>query len=565
MSTTVLEFTLRAVDEASSKFEQVARNTETLGNRVQKGLMIGTGAVLAFDAAALGVGDHLVKAGEGAEAADSRIHQIIKSMGQFKGQTSEVADRIEKLAEKTSLNTGIDADQIKATQAKLLTFKDLAATAGQVGGAFDRTTQAAIDMQAAGFGDSASNAVKLGRALNDPVHGVTALTRVGVTFTAGQKEQIKAMVDAGNTAGAQDLILKSLESRVGGTAAATATGSSKMAAGWKQVEESLGKALLPTFNKLVSFLDKNVFPAIKQFADFVGKNPVIIEVLVGALAALTIGLVIATAVVWAMNAAMFANPVTWIILGIMALIAIVVLLVLNWDSVVKFITKIWNGFIGWITGVLKGFVGWWNGLWKGLFGFVSDVWNGFVGWIKGVWNGFVGWIMDGIKAYSSFWLGIWKGIGDVFKNVWNGIADFGKGVWNGIVGFVKGGVNGVLHAINGIIDGINGVAALGKAIGINVKLSHIPYLADGGVVTGPTIAMIGEAGPEAVIPLSRARGQGLLGSGGGSGGAAPLHIHIDGPVYGSPSAYAQSIVTTLTDAARKGHIPANALSTALTG
>jgi len=550
VSTTVLEFTLRAVDEASSKFEQVARNTESLGNRVQKGLMVGTGAVLAFDAAAIGIGDHLVKAGEGVEAADARIKNIVTSMGQFKGQTSEVADRIEKLAEKTALNTGIDAEQIKQTQAKLLTFKDLASSADKVGGSFDRATQAAIDMQAAGFGDASSNAVKLGRALNDPIKGITALTRVGVTFTAAQKEQIAALVAGGDKAGAQDLILKSLETRVGGTAAATATGSSKMAQGWKQVEESLGKALLPTFGKLVNFIDKNVLPAVKGFGDWAQKNPAIIQILVAAVAALTIGLVIATAVVWALNAAMFANPVTWIILAIVALIAIIVLLVMNWDSVVKFITKIWGGFIGWITDVLKGFMGWWRDLWKGAFGFVSDVWNGFVGWIKGVWNGFVGWIMDGLKAYVSFWQGVWKNVGDVFQNVWNGVSSFVKGVWNGIVGFVKGGVNGVLHAINGIIDGINGVAALGKAIGINIKLNHIPYLADGGVVTGPTLAMIGEAGPEAVIPLSRAKGQGLIG-GPAAGGPVTVSLTVNGFV-GSDQQIAQKFMHLLTNAARSG-------------
>ncbi|HWU31442.1 MAG TPA: hypothetical protein VN108_01140, partial [Marmoricola sp.] len=365
MSTTVLEFAIRAVDEASSKFEQVARNTESLGSRVQKGLMVGTVAVLGFDAAALGVGDHLVEAGEGAQAADARIQNIVKSMGQFKGATSEVADRIEKLAEKTSLNTGIDEDQIKLTQAKLLTFKDLSSSADQVGGAFDRATQAAIDMQAAGFGDAANNAVQLGKALNDPVTGLNALRRAGITFTAQEKDQIKAMVAAGDSAGAQNLVLKAIEKQVGGTAAATATGSSKMAAGWKQVEESLGKALLPTFSKLVDFIDKNVLPAVKGFADWAQKNPVVIQILVAAIAALTVGLVIATAVVWALNAAMFANPITWIILGIVALIAIIVLLVLNWDTVVKFITKIWNGFIGWITGVLKGFAGWWHDIWAG--------------------------------------------------------------------------------------------------------------------------------------------------------------------------------------------------------
>jgi hypothetical protein len=81
-------------------------------------------------------------------------------------------------------------------QAKLLTFGELAKSADQAGGAFDRATKAAIDMGAAGFGTAEMNAVQLGKALNDPIKGVAALAKSGVTFTEQEKEKIKTLVES---------------------------------------------------------------------------------------------------------------------------------------------------------------------------------------------------------------------------------------------------------------------------------------------------------------------------------------------------------------------------------
>src|SRR5690606_2788367 len=117
---------------------------------------------------------------------------------------------------------GVDQNAIKATQAKLLTFKNIAGTADEVGGAFDRATAAAVDLEAAGIGSAEQSAVQLGKALNDPVKGISALNRVGLTFTENEKAKIKAMQESGDMAGAQSIILAALEAQVGGTAEATA-------------------------------------------------------------------------------------------------------------------------------------------------------------------------------------------------------------------------------------------------------------------------------------------------------------------------------------------------------
>src|SRR5258708_1908746 len=92
--------------------------------------------------------------------------------------------------------------------------------------------------------DSVSEAreSQLVKALNDPIHGVTSLMRVGVTFTAQQKEQIKTLVDTGHTMDAQKVILAELTKEFGGSAAAQATASDKAKVAWKNVEEQVGTA-----------------------------------------------------------------------------------------------------------------------------------------------------------------------------------------------------------------------------------------------------------------------------------------------------------------------------------
>ena len=185
--------------------------------------------------------------------ANARILQVATSMGLFGNQTAIVADRLQKLARATALQTGVDANSIKMTQAKLLTFKELAATADVAGGAFDRATAAAIDMAAAGFGEASANAVQLGKALNDPIKGITALARSGISFTDQEKEKIRTLVESNRMLEAQSTILSAIETQVKGTAAATANASDRMKEGMRVVKEEIGRGLAPAFESLATY------------------------------------------------------------------------------------------------------------------------------------------------------------------------------------------------------------------------------------------------------------------------------------------------------------------------
>jgi hypothetical protein len=229
----------------------------------------------------------MVAAGEAAATSNARIAQINKSMGLFGDTTAIVNKRITDYAEATARATGIDQNQIKLAQAKLLTFKELAVSADEAGGAFDRATQAAIDMGAAGFGDAATNAVQLGKALNDPIKGVTALAKSGVTFTEQEKDKIKTLVESNKLLEAQDMVLKAIEMQVGGTALATANDSDKMKVAFSQLSESIGLTLLPIFQKFTAIMLK-----VSQFA---AENTTVIVILGGVIAGLAVAVLAANA------------------------------------------------------------------------------------------------------------------------------------------------------------------------------------------------------------------------------------------------------------------------------
>jgi phage-related protein len=235
-----------------------------LGKSAKKLAKIGAVAFAAVGGAALVMGKKLIDAGERASTANARIEEITKSMGLFEGSTDKVTDRLVKLAEKTARLTGVDQNLIKQGQALLSTFKNVAKDADTVGGVFDRATQAAIDLAAAGFGSVETNAIQLGKALEDPMKGLAALGKSGVTFTADQKKLIKSFVDTGDIASAQELILLAVEKQVGGTAEATANASDIMKVAWSQLQEQLGLKLLPVFEKFTKFIVESVLPTMER-------------------------------------------------------------------------------------------------------------------------------------------------------------------------------------------------------------------------------------------------------------------------------------------------------------
>jgi hypothetical protein len=253
----ISEYDKRGQNDAETGLNKLGKSAKRLAK-------IGAAAFAAVGAGALVMGKKLLDAGERAATSNARIEQITKSMGQFEGATDQVTDRLVTLAEKTAKLVGVDQNLIKEGQALLLTFKSVSADADKVGGVFDRATKASIDLAAAGFGSVTSNAVQLGKALEDPIKGLAALGKSGVTFTEEQKELIKTLVETGRVAEAQEIILAAVETQVGGTAEATANASDRMQVAFSLLQEELGQKLLPVFENFATFFIDTLIPRMEQ-------------------------------------------------------------------------------------------------------------------------------------------------------------------------------------------------------------------------------------------------------------------------------------------------------------
>lgn len=194
-------------------------------------------------------------------------------------------------------------------------------------------------------------------------------------------------------------------------------------------------------------------------------------------------------------------PLIAIVSAVAAVIAACVLLVKNWDWVKAKAIEVWdsikekfNQFKEWLGNVFVTD-------WSQKFGFLGDILNAFLAITRG--------IFDSIKRIFG---GIIDFIAGVFtgnwKRAWQGVQDIFGGIMNGLQALVKAPLNGVIGLINAAISGLNKIQLpsidipfFGEVGGWGFDIPKIPYLARGGIIDSPTLAMVGEAGKEAVVPL----------------------------------------------------------------
>jgi hypothetical protein len=260
----------------ASKFQiPIAFKSDPRGLKEAEGALAGFGKKLAgigvAVAGAFAIGavfrfaKESVLAAERAQQFNDILVQVAKTTDAFGTNLTGGTNRLIKFADAQELVIGVEAELIKETQAVLLSFKAVGSSAGEAGGSFDRATKAAFDMAAVLKTDARGSAVQLGKALENPIKGVTALARAGTTFTEQQREQIKVLVESGKLLEAQDLILTEVESQYGGAAEAAALSSEKIKLAFGQVQDALGAALAPAFEKFATFFITEVVPPLTKF------------------------------------------------------------------------------------------------------------------------------------------------------------------------------------------------------------------------------------------------------------------------------------------------------------
>lgn len=176
---------------------------------------------------------------EAAEAAvvGRQTDAVIKSTG---GSANVTKAHLEDLAGALSKVAAVDDEVIQSAGNVMLTFKAVRNEVGEGNDIFDRAIESALDMSAALGTDLQAASLQLGKALANPVQGLTALRRAGVDFTAQQQDQIRTMVAMGDTLGAQRVIMDEVESQFAGSSEAAATGFARLEVAWGNLMEKLG-------------------------------------------------------------------------------------------------------------------------------------------------------------------------------------------------------------------------------------------------------------------------------------------------------------------------------------
>lgn len=235
------------LDSSTKEFKKAQRQFEQIGASMAN---VGKNLTLGVTLPMIALGAKAVQGAKDQAKAVAQVEAALTSMGDASGKTSA---ELAKTADALELRSLFDADVIltKVT-ANLLTFGNVA---GEV---FDRAQQAAIDMATRMGSDPQGAAIMLGKALNDPIKGITALTRVGVQFTDAQKKQIKAFQESGQAAKAQGIILSEVERQFAGAAEAAANTEPlrKAEVAWNQAMDKIGEAILPLIPKISSAIEK---------------------------------------------------------------------------------------------------------------------------------------------------------------------------------------------------------------------------------------------------------------------------------------------------------------------
>ena len=202
---------------------------------------------------------------------------VLKSTG---GAANVTSKRITTMSESLMKLSGIDDEAIQSGQNLLLTFTKIRNETGKGNNIFDQATLAMTNLSVAMGKDLSSSAILVGKALNDPVKGVGALSRAGVQFTASQKDTIKALVDSGNVMGAQKMILKELETQFGGSAKAAGQTLPGQLNILKETFRNVAAGLVTTFIPYLSRAATALLNFVRQFAarpTFEGKVRFVVE------------------------------------------------------------------------------------------------------------------------------------------------------------------------------------------------------------------------------------------------------------------------------------------------
>ena len=200
------------------------------------------------------------------------------------------------------------------------------------------------------------------------------------------------------------------------------------------------------------------------------------------------------------------SPMGLVCIAIFAIISIGIYLITHWDELKAKCIEVWNK----IKEKFNSFKDWLGNVfatdWSKKFGGFGDILNGFLANVRNIFKS----VKQIFKGIIDFIAGTFTGN---WRRAWNGVKNIFGGIMSGLKSVIRAPLNGVISLVNAAIGGLNRISVSipdfvpgfgGKKFGINIP--KIPYLAKGGIIDSPTLAMVGEAGKEAVVPLENNTG-----------------------------------------------------------
>jgi hypothetical protein len=449
----------------------------------------------------------------------AQTNAVLKSTG---GAANISARGVSRLSTALSNKTAIDDETIQSGANMLLTFKNVRNETGRGNKIFSQATGVLTDMSVALGVQPRRAAIQLGKALNDPVKGVSALTRVGVTFNAQQKAQIATLVASGKRVEAQRIILRELNSEFGGSAAAAATPIDHLKTNFRNLAESLGGLAAPVVNKGIGL----VATFLGQLQSGQGAGGAVVGVLrsVGS----TIGQIVSAVGPTIMNlgrqlmsalapmAPFLRNVVIPLVKGLA--IGIGATLVGAITVAIPIIRIIANvlGFIGRkaapLRGIIQGIglvIGFTFG--PGIIGGILKA-SGYVGRFAGAITGLAGRARSAAAAVVRTLSSIPGRLGGLVGRMASLGVRLAGAIARGISSAFGRGVGLVANIGRQLANWLNANTPLGDEIHAGPLHFRLPGLAGGGFMPSGGSAVVGERGPElvslgrpaSVIPLDQA-------------------------------------------------------------
>lgn len=240
------------VDKAIKNLKNVDRQTSST-EKLFKSLGSAIGAAFSVKAI-VDFGKACSDAFREARQADAILNSTIETTGAIAWTSFE---ELKKMAKGLQDNTNYAASSIESMQSVLLGFKNI------TGETFEAATKAILDMATVMKMDLSSAAQSVGKALDDPIHGMDSLKKQGFNFTEAQKKVIQSFLDVGDAASAQKIILDELNGTFGGAAEAAVDAVTQIKNSFDDMKEGFGEFV-------EGFSDEKIGRAIKKIFSFLG-------------------------------------------------------------------------------------------------------------------------------------------------------------------------------------------------------------------------------------------------------------------------------------------------------